>query len=547
MADKPKNTFPPPEKRGRGRPKKTPVEKVSLLPTGEERKAIRELAERDFLYFIHLVAPWRLVAHCHESLCNWWTREEALTNQMLLWPRDHAKSWFVGMRCVWRIVNDPCVRILYLSSTSNLAEKQLKLIKDILTSDIFMHYWPEYINAEEGKREKWTLSEISIDHPIRKTEGMRDSTVTTGGLTTSLTGLHCDVTVLDDVVVKENAYTRDGRDKVAEQYSLIASIEGAEAEQWVVGTRYHPKDLYGMLKDMTEDVFDKEGEVTSKRHVFEVFEQQVEDKGDGTGNFLWPRTARPDGKWFGFNKEILARKRAQYIDKTQFRAQYYNDPNDTSEARVNRNRFQYYEKSHLSRTEGHWYLKEKRLNVYASMDFAFTTTKQADFTAIVVVGIDPDGFIYILDIERFKTNKISEYYEKILGLLVKWGFRKLRAEVSVAQEIIVKDLKENYIRPNGLALSIDEHRPTRSQGSKEERIAAVLEPRYNNLSIYHFKGGNCELLEEELLLQNPPHDDIKDALASVIEICIPPQGHRNRSNAPSTNVLGFNSRFGGIS
>lgn len=496
--------------------------------------------------FIQLVAPYRVISHFHEEMCNWWERSDRKSHQMCLVPRDHGKSWFLAMRVAHRIVRQPDVRILYISSTSGLAEKQLKLIKDILTSDVFMYYWPEFVNPDEGKREKWTLSEISIDHPLRKQEGVRDPTVFTGGLTTSLTGLHCDVACLDDVVVKENAYTEEGRNKVSEQYSLLSSIEGADAEEWVVGTRYHPKDLYATLRDMVEDVYDKEGNVVERRNVYEVFERQVEDRGDGTGNFLWPRIQRKDGKWFGFNQEILARKRAQYLDKTQFRAQYYNDPNDPSSARINRGVFQYYDKKFLSQSGGYWYYNGRKLNIFAAMDFAFSTSKRADYTSIVVVGIDHTGMIYILDIDRFKTQRISDYYRALADLLVKWGFRKLRAEVSVAQEVIVKDLKENYIRPNGLVLSIDEHRPTRSQGSKEERMAAVLEPRYENLSILHFKGGNCEILEEELLLQNPPHDDIKDALASAIEIAVPPVGNHRRQR-DNVHKLSFHGRFGGVS
>lgn len=452
----------------------------------------------------------------------------------------------MALRCVHRIVRQPDVRILYISSTSGLAEKQLKLIKDIMTSDIFTYYWPEYIHPDEGKREKWTSSEMAIDHPKRRAEGIRDSTVFTGGLTTSLTGFHCDVAVLDDVVVKENAYTEDGRTKVAEQYSLLASIEAAEAEEWVVGTRYHPKDLYDSLATMVEDRFNDAGEVVSRELVYEVFERAVEDKGDGTGNFLWPRMQRSDGKWFGFDREILARKRAQYVDKTQFRAQYYNDPNDPTEAKIRKDRFQYYDKKFLSLNQGRWHFKGARLNVYAAIDFAFSTKKKADYTSIVVVGIDPSGNIYVLDIERFKTNKISEYFKAILDLQVKWNFRKIRAEVSVAQSVIVQDLKDNYIRPNGLSLAIDEHRPNRSQGSKEERMAAILEPRYDNQTIWHFRGGNCELLEEELLLQNPSHDDIKDSLSSAIEICVPPTAQKFRGPNREGNVV-FHSRFGGIS
>ena len=38
-----------------------------------------------------------------------------------------------------------------------------------------------------------------LDHPLRKKENVRDPSIFTGGLTTSLTGLHCDIAVLDDV------------------------------------------------------------------------------------------------------------------------------------------------------------------------------------------------------------------------------------------------------------------------------------------------------------------------------------------------------------
>ena len=68
-----------------------------------------------------------------------------------------------------------------------------------------------------------------MDHPLRKTEGVRDPSIFTAGLTTSITGLHCDVAVMDDVVVYENAYTQEGRNKVKSQYSLLSSIEGATA------------------------------------------------------------------------------------------------------------------------------------------------------------------------------------------------------------------------------------------------------------------------------------------------------------------------------
>lgn len=510
----------------------------------DQHTLIREAAENDLSTFIKLVAPHRILGDIHEEVISWWTREDASSHQLLLLPRGHQKSALVAYRVAWAITKNPAITILYISATSGLAEKQLKSIKDILTSPIYRRYWPDMVKQEEGKREKWTNNEIAVDHPQRKREGVRDSTVFTGGLTTSLTGFHCDVAVLDDIVVQENAYTNEGREKVKTQYSLLSSIENPDAEEWVVGTRYHPKDLYNDLIEMKQEFYDEFGNVTHTDAVYELFQREVEDRGDGTGQFIWPRMQRKDGKWFGFNTQVLATKKAQYLDKMQFFAQYYNNPNDPENLRIEPTKFQYYHLPLLERDNGRWMYNGKPLNIFAAIDFAFSLRAKADYSAIVVVGIDPDSNIYVLDVDRFKTDKISEYYEHILRSHIKWDFRKIRAEVTVAQAAIVKELKEQYIRKNGLALSVDEHRPNRYQGSKEERIAAILEPRYDNMNIWHYRGGNVQLLEEELMLANPPHDDIKDALANAIEIAIPPTGYRNKKNRDK-NVF-FNSRFGGV-
>jgi phage terminase large subunit-like protein len=505
---------------------------------------IREAAENDLETFIRLVAPKQVLGAVHIELCRWWTRQTKKSHQMVLLPRDHGKSRMIAFRVAWEITRKPEVRILYISATSNLAEKQLKFIKDILTSSIYARYWPEMINPDEGKREKWTNSEISVDHPKRKDEAIRDPTVFTGGLTTSLTGLHCDVAVLDDVVVFENAYTEEGRTKVKSQYSLLSSIEGADAEEWVCGTRYHPKDLYSEMAEMREDIYDKDGDVVSSEPIYEIFERQVEDAGDGTGQFLWPRQQRSDGKWFGFDQQILAKKRGQYLDRTQFRAQYYNDPNDPGELRIGRDKFQYFDQAHITQSNGGWYYRDRKLNVFAAVDFAYSMTKRADYTAIVVIGMDREHNIYVLDIDRFKTDRIMDYFEHLMQLHIKWDFRKLAAEVTAAQVAIVNQLRD-LIRQYGLYISIQEMKPTRHQGSKEERLAAILEPRYDNLSVWHYRGGNCQVLEDELISTHPVHDDVMDSLANAIEIAIPPTANAARERL-SGNVIPFNRKFGGI-
>jgi len=506
----------------------------------------RKLAELSLESFIALVHPKRMLGNIHREVISWWTSGGAKNHQLLLLPRDHMKSALIAYRCVWELTRDPTLRILYISSTSNLATKQLKFMKDILTSDVYRLYWPEMVEREEAKREKWTEREISVDHPRRREEAIRDPSIFTAGLTSNIVGMHCDIAVLDDVVVSNNAYLEDGREKVRDQYSLLSSIETVSAREWVVGTRYHPLDLYSSLCDMEIITYDEYGNKKQEENkLFDLREWPVESAGDGTGEYIWPRAKRSDGLWFGFNQEVLDIKRSQYLNKVHFRAQYYNDPHDIDSSPIQRDLFQYYDQNYVSRRDYNWYFKRERLNVVAAVDFAYSTGKKSDFTSIVVLGVDGANNYYILEIERFKTDKISEYFNRILKLYEKWGFRKIRCEVSVAQQVIVKDLKDNYIRPHGLSLSVDEFRPSRWMGSKEERIMAVLEPKYANRQIWHYQGGNIQVLEEELVFTNPSHDDVKDALASAIDFAVAPMNMFSMNKAKE-QPMQYHARFGGI-
>lgn len=503
---------------------------------------IREAAEQDLLTFIRLVAPHLMLGAIHEELIAWWGRQDAKENQLVLLPRGHMKSKLIAYRTAWWLTTHPETTILYVSATADLAEKQLYAIKNIIDSPIYRRYWKDMIHPEEGKREKWAVAEIAVDHPKRKLEGVRDASVKAVGLTSNTTGFHADVVVLDDIVVPGNAYSEEGRSKVSAAYSQLASIENPGALEWVVGTRYHPRDIYDTMVNMKEQIFDEDGDLETEDNVYELFQKVVETDGE----FLWAKQKRSDGKSFGFDAKELARIKAKYVDITQFYAQYYNDPNNSEAANIDNDSFQYYDRAVLQNREGDWYIRDRKLNVFAAIDFAFSLRKQADSTALVIVGVDHQANYYVLDIDRFKTDRIVDYYDHILRSWEKWGFRKLRAEVTVAQQTIVKELKDSYLKPNGIPLVIDEYRPTRHLGDKRQRINATLEPKYHNNQMWHYKGGNCQVLEEELSQIHPPHDDVKDALANAVAISIVPRQRSNGVSMMSSNVL-THSRFGGVS
>lgn len=495
---------------------------------------IREAAEADFITFVKLVAPYNVMGSCHEDICKFLMDKSKKPYKLVIYPRGHRKSFYAAMYACWRIIKDPSIAVVYLSATSPLAESQLRTIKATLESKIVKRYWPDMVLENEGQREKWTTTEICVDHPKRKAEGTRDSTVKTGGLTTNITGSHADLIILDDLVVPANNDDL-GRRAVIEQYSQLQSILNAGGEIIAVGTRYHPKDLYATIQDTYQEIYNDAGEIIGREPQWDILQRVVEENGE----FLWPRQRRADGKYYGYDLKELSRIKAGYIDKTQFYSQYYNDPNDASTSPITPDMFEYYNRDNLTVSGGVYHLKGVPLNVYAAIDFAYSLSAKADSTAIVTIGVDQDINRYILDIDRFKTDKIQEYYNHIIAVHQKYNLRKLRAECTAAQQVIVQSLKDK-LAENSVRLVIDEYRPTRD---KEERVLATLRPLYEDHKIFHYRGGNCELLEEEVKQAKPAHDDMKNALADAIDIAVAPKRSTYTRTIQTIKKLG---RFGGI-
>lgn len=460
--------------------------------------------------YAHTIEPHRMYGECHDEVFDWWQQceEKGISNDLLLLPRDHQKSHMIAVRCCWNIVRDPATSIVYLSATTTLAELQLDDIKNILTSDIHMELWPELINVEEGKRTTWNLSSFSVDHPRRKAEGVRDPTCVTAGITTVTTGWHCKILVKDDVVVPENAYTKEGRDKVEKKCSQMASILTTGGREWVVGTRYHGADHYSKLLDMTYDLYNEHGEVAETKALYSHKIKVVETN----GVFLWPRAARPDGAKFGFDFNELAIKKAKYTDRLQFNAQYYQNPNDPEGDRINTHMFMYYNRAKLQYVKGKWYYLQRELCIVASMDFAYSMSRRSDFTTIAVVGMDWEGNRYILDLVRFKTAMVQGYYDVLRPLHQKWHFKYCRVEATAAQVVLCNELRIKF-EQEGQHVKLEDFRPSKQLGAKEERIAAALKPAYKENTVYHYRGGECATLEEELTEDAPAHDDVKDVVA----------------------------------
>jgi predicted phage terminase large subunit-like protein len=435
-----------------------------------------------------------------------------------------------------------------MSAGEDLAKDQIYAIKNMMTCPIYQKYWPDVLEDEEGRREQWSAYSFNVDHPERKRRGIRDHSLIVKTVKSNAIGLHCDLVIFDDVVVPAFAYTRTGRAEVNRSLSQFTSILNPGGEIKAVGTRYHPDDAYQAMIEAMVPIWDPEAqEFIGQEPLWAVMEHVVEDKGDGTGFFLWPREFDEDtGEGYGFDPQILATIRADYASKGeigQYHAQYYNNPNAVDSQAISRDMFQYYDRQRLEHKGGSWYAGNEKLAIFAAMDVAWTEHDSSDYTAIAIIGLDSAGFIYVLDLIQFKTANFSQYYDEVISLHYKWGFKKIRVETNAGGQFVKNEL-ERLIRQNGNALSVEGKATQRNSGNKLERKAATLEWRYDAKTIWHFKGGLTSELEDQVILQKPRHDDLVDALIAAIEISKPPGKRRYLDDLEDTNVI-YDSRFGG--
>lgn len=507
--------------------------------------------ENDLFAFAKYINPHYIYGDIHEEVFRWMQSDNA-KNQLLLIPRGHLKSHCLAVWCVWWITKHPWTSVVYVSATDKLAMLQLFAMKQMFESERYRLLWPEMIAERENDRSIWNKTEIRVDHPEAKKRMSRDYTIHATSIGGNNTGLHCDVLLFDDIVIDKNAYTELGRTEVAKGAGSFIAIKNAEAIVKAVGTLYHPADIYHQWMVGEEEIFDSEtGDLVGMENIWEIKSHIVEDSinRSGTGNFLWPRQMHPEsGNWEGYDIPTLARKRAEYFSTglyPEYYSQYYNDTNSETSHRVDKNNFQYYDMRNMKVYDGKVSYKEKELRVFAGMDVAWTQKRGSDYTAIAVIGVDNEGYTYILDLVRFQTSQFDEYYEEVIALHRKWGFKMIQVETNAGGKFVEQELK-NRIRMNGDSLAVKGKHATRNEGTKQERHAAMLEPRYANQSVLHFKGGLISVYEEEVILERPPHDDMVDAVCTAIDIS-KPAAKKNRSwmYTDTNRKVITDSRFGG--
>ncbi len=422
------------------------------------------------------------MASVHTEMCRF-IDDNKKKKKLLMIPRGHLKSTVITVgRTLQAIAKDPSVRILIANANYKLATGFLTDIKRHLKfNETFHEYWG---NLSMGTRE-WNRDSITLGSSKRK-----EPTVTTKGVESDVTSQHYDIIILDDLVNAAYVNTADQIQKTVDFYKETLNLLEPNGEVIIIGTRWHDSDLYGWIMDRDNNVIPDFNVFIKQAYQGELFSDEKDLE------LLFPDK---------FSKQHL-RKLYRQLGPYFFSTQYMNDPIPADDADFRRDWFQYYEPADM---------KGKLLNKFVMIDPAISIEKDADYTAMVTVGVDEYNNIYILDVVR-RRMKPSELIEMIFTL---WNYHspvKIGIEDVAFQKALQYSLSEE-MHKRGQFLPIVPLKP--AGRNKDQRIRG-LQPLYANKKVLHSKDvKNNHNLEEELLrFPRGKHDDVIDALSYMLDI-----------------------------
>lgn len=160
----------------------------------------------------------------------------------------------------------------------------------------------------------------------------------------------------------------------------------------------------------------------------------------------------------------------------------------------------------------------RTLNVYTTVDLAISQKVNADYSAIVTVGVNSAGHWFVLDVEYGRYDP-STTIDAIFSAVQKWHPLSVGIEV-VAYQAALQHFLEKEMPRRGTFFRIT---PLKAEKKKEIRIDNI-QPRFAVGTVWFKNGAHwLEKIEGELLAYpHGAHDDVIDALAYVEQLAISP-------------------------
>lgn len=500
--------------------------------------------------------------------------EDMAFRRLMLIPRGHLKTTLVVGYVLWRVYRNPNIRILVATATKDLALQIVKLCKQLFENEYLQNkLWnnrPHISGSlvpmmDRGqtyrRRRSQSIADLIEDNTeteaedkkivwradaiqVVRSRSLKEPTIQATSPGSNITGMHFDLIIMDDIINDDTTATSEKMEKTLEWARDVESIldppqsvicghlgkyvfrEYVGDEKIVIGTRYAKGDYYEYLESKKDELG------------YKVFSKNVYVNGvDDADGFIFPEK---------FNKLYIERLKTR-LQARRFGSQYLNTIISSEEQVFEASNIVYFSSQKVERQNRHVRVtmgtgEGVDIFPYIVIDPAISKKKTADFSVILVGGMDYQRNLYILDFvcARFTPD---ELVSNIFSVADKWDLRNVHLEVVVFQQALVYMIKQKFTDYRPIAIS--EYRP---KGDKKTRIETHLQPLLANKKVFmaEWMSTHNELMQQLHYFPSPTaHDDILDAMAMLCEVCVPTRDNKSRKAMNAHNRY-VNAKYGGL-
>ena len=324
-------------------------------------------------------------------------------------PPYHSKStlltvWWV----VYKICENPSIRIGIISKSGDLAKDFLRQVKQILTDPLLYEGAEGNLIEEYGPfqfegQSTWNDSEIYV---AGRQGAEKDPTVLALGWGSQIYGRRFDIIIMDDIATVDNQTNPESVVKMLEKIDKeVASRVGRSGKLIWVGTRVKAGDIYSVLH---------------RRPGYKVVRYPL-IMDDTTEKVLWP-------EHFPYEQALIHRVEMKPAD---FQLVYQNV--DMPGAGASWTEQMIEECKDLDRVAGQW---DPRWRMIGGLDPG-GAQKRSGYTAFTVVGIDLEtGKRFLVDTYAELQMKSPEVKKMMLEWAVKYRLHEWRVEANGLQHQI---------------------------------------------------------------------------------------------------------------
>ena len=301
-------------------------------------------------------------------------------------PR-HGKTELASKRfTAWFSGKHPEMSLIFGTYNENFSGDTGRAVRSIIQSPEHRLVFPEHELKQDS---------VAAQRLMTTQEGQL-SFVGRGG---SITGRGGHGLIIDDPI-KDRREADSGtiRDQLWDWFTQVVATRRMTDDSWImlIQTRWHEDDLVGRLTDPTNPFYDKREAAQWTVIDLPALAGDNDVLGRKPGTALWPER---------FNVDFL--KAQQRLDARGFQALYQGRPSPEEGNFFELDSLKEYDPDELP----------DNLQLYVASDHAVSTRQDRDKTAIIPVGVDEDGDIWVLNDVFWEAADSNRVVEAMLRLM----------------------------------------------------------------------------------------------------------------------------------